>query len=236
MMIDRIPRGILAAAAALLIALALAARCGHDRAWQAAAVQIRAAELRADSAEAAADTTRLLYSDSVQAVTRRALQLVQERDRLDAALQWERRVTSTLVVALRELRDSAAAVVTVDSADVRHASWHVRQAPWTADVGVQVPAPPDSARLQLAVALDPIAVTVRAGCGRAPAGGGVRPASIAAEGPTWARLELTDVVTDPEVCNPLPQRITTVQRIRIGVPYAAGGAVVAAIATLILSR
>lgn len=176
--------------------------CGAQRARDAAAERIRSADLRADSIAAAADTTRVIYRDSLQLVTRRAVQAEVEKDRIDRALGLERRVTSTLSLVIDSLRTQRYAAVDVDSADARHASWHVREEPWTADIEVVLPTPPDSATLRLALALDPVGVTVRVGCGRAPAGGGVRPAEVAVEGPLWARLELSGVVLDPEVCSP----------------------------------
>jgi hypothetical protein len=229
-----IPRGIaigVALAGVLWVCTGLYS-CGADRARRAAAVEVRAAHIERENAVAAAEAQRTVYLDSVQLVARRAVQAEAERDRIDRALGWERRVTSTLLVVVAELRDSLQAAVSVDSADVRRASWRVRQGPWTADVDVAVPAPPDSATLRLSVALDPVGVTVRVGCGGASAGGGVRPAQVAVEGPPWAALALSGAVVSPDVCSPIVPELRGASRTR----WFAAGAVAGAAGVLWLLR
>ena len=74
-----------------------------------------------------------------------------------------------------------------------------RQAPYTVAAHVEMPAVPDSVRLSLTVALDPIHLTARLGCA-APDTHGIRSASIVASSPPWATVRFDSVEQSPAVC------------------------------------
>jgi hypothetical protein len=93
---------------------------------------------------------------------------------------------------------ASAPVVTADD-DVRRARFDVRQAPYTIGADVTIPAPPDSARLAIDVALDAIPVDLRVGCGT-PDRHGIRAATVDAVTPAWATVRLERLEQVPEVC------------------------------------
>ena len=83
---------------------------------------------------------------------------------------------------------------------VRHARFDLRQAPYTVAAHIEMPALPDSMRLSLTVALDPIHLTARLGCA-APDAQGIRSASIVASSPPWATVRFDSVEQSPAVCS-----------------------------------
>lgn len=173
-------------------------------AWEQAA-KVREEALRADKAEALADTTRRLLTRSVtdRAVwQRRAVQQAQRADSVDQELRLTRKAYVAATVTIAQLRASAQAPVTEDSS-ARRASFHVRQLPFTADADVALPPPPASGDLQLRIALDPLLLDLRLECGAAE-GGGVHQASAVLSGPPWASLQLGRVEQAPEICSPRP--------------------------------
>lgn len=196
----------------------------------------RAAALRADSAEAARDSSREvvvserlrgLVGDSAAVHERRVLQVRQEADSLDRALGRERAARYRVEAEVAALRAVAAAPVSVDAADsVREGRFIVRQAPYHVEASVVLPRPPAPGRMDMVVRVDSATFEARVGCG-AEGVGGVRPATLALVGPAWVRARIVRVEQEPRVCSPpAPLRVEGVltrwlERIRLGVGYGA---------------
>ena len=170
-----------------------------------AATQRHAAEaaLSASNLAARRDTTRTVahvLGDSVRLFERRIVQVVQRRDALDAALRTERAARYDLTAVVDSLQRSLAAVTAEDAAHrTRLADFDVRQAPYSIAARVEVPAPPDSAKLFLRVALDSIPLEARVNCS-APDAGGIRTASLTTSAPRWATVRLRRLEQSPDVC------------------------------------
>jgi len=150
--------------------------------------------LRADSLEAAVDTTR--YEAGVW--QRRLLQAEITRDSLDRLLKQRPAVRIVTVVQVDTVRETVEAPVTGDT--IRRATFRLRQPPFTLGASVALPAPPATGTLTADIALDPLPLSLRIGCGEAR--GGIRPATASIEAPPWARISLDQVQGRPEVCNP----------------------------------
>lgn len=161
------------------------------------AAQLRDALLHTDSLQAAADTTRLVYADSLRLFERRAIQQEQRADDLDRDLGRERRARVALVAQVESLQTTAT-TTPVYRADTATAAFDVTAPPYHAQVDVVIPPPPSPALLDLAVTLDPAPMEVRLGCG--PSVNGLRPATVAVIPPPWLDVDLTQVEQDPDVC------------------------------------
>lgn len=176
--------------------------------WQLARERSRVRDLvlRADSVEAAADTTRAVSAralkvlgDSVQAVERRVVQERQAKDALDRALGRERIARAGVTVELDSLRAVVQAPVTSDPGDsVRSARFVVDEVAVTGTAVATLPRPPAAGSLDLRLAVRPIPLHLRLGCG--PAVNGMRPATALLAGPTWAALTLDSLSQDPGLC------------------------------------
>lgn len=223
-------------AGAIALTAALAAAAVQTARLHAARRDGVRAAVDSDRQEATADTTRALsyievLGDSLRAVQRRSVQLIQKSDKLDRALGLERAVRARLAAVVARLEGSARSetvfVARGDSA--RRAVFDVREAPWTVHATVVLPGPPALGRLEVRVAMDTLGLEVRVGCGRAgPAG--VRPAMVNAVGPSWANVRLGKVEQALGVCsaaavNGAGGRWSRVRalfgRVGIGVGYAA---------------
>jgi hypothetical protein len=177
------------------------------------AAQLRDALLYTDSLQAAADTTRLVYADSVRLFERRAIQQDQRADALDRDLGRERRARVALVAQVESLQTTATTTPTY-RADTATANFIVTSPPYHAKVDVVVPPPPTPATLELAITLDPAPVEVRLGCG--PASNGLRPATVLVAPPSWLDIDLTLVEQDPDVCqSPILLRPSGLLSVRI---------------------
>jgi hypothetical protein len=196
---------VLALAATVTISKGLVQRARAD----VAVLAMEGANLRAER-----DTTRLvsvadhrvaaLLGDSLRLVERLAIQTAQRRDVLDQALGRERMARHIMKAAVDSLASVSRALTTRDSSGagtMRRASFVVREPPYSIAADVELPAPPDSGRLDLHVKLDPIVVEARLSC-LAPDSHGIRSAAISASSPRWATVELRQVEQAPEVCNP----------------------------------
>ena len=159
----------------------------------------QAAALRGDSLEAANDRQRAMWAAGVLVQARRIVQLTIEKDSVDRALHVESRARYRLGVQVADLTAKLAARVDTTPEGTRTATFHQRTVPYTIDATAALPAPPATGTLDVRVALDPIELRGRVGCGAAVAG--VRPATFYAEGPSWARLSLLALEQDPAVCN-----------------------------------
>jgi hypothetical protein len=194
------------------------------------------AALAQDTVEAARDTSRALpmegvLGDSLRAAQRRAIQVEQRADRLDATLSLERVARERLeasVVALRTSVKSDTVYVT-RADDARHAVFDARQPPYTVHADVSLPEPPARGRMDVRVELDTLALDVRVGCGAA-GNEGVRPAAVTVVGPAWALMRLSRVEQAPSVCSASPRAtggerwsglLRFVERFGVSVGYAA---------------
>jgi hypothetical protein len=184
-------------------------------------VEARAAQavLAQDTVEASRDTSRALSIDgvlggSLRAAQRRAIQVEQRADKLDATLKLERVAREQLeasVVALRTTVKSDTVYVTRGEGmgrsagdSVRRAAFDLRHAPYTVHADVSLPEPPASGRMDVSVELDTLALDVRIDCSAAGSEG-VRPASVIVVGPAWALLRLSRVEQVPSVCSASPR-------------------------------
>lgn len=166
----------------------------------------RAAEyaLRADSVEAAADSTRVISTqalavlgDSLRGVERRVVQEQQRADGLDRALGRERIARAGLGVVVDSLRSVVLAIQDTISEAGRHIVFHIDTVPFSGTAEVTVP-PVATPTLDLRLAVAPIPLQLRLGCGDAV--NGIRPATATAIGPTWATLTLDSLSQSPDLC------------------------------------
>ena len=147
-----------------------------------------------------------LLGDSLKAVEIRVVQATQHNDALDKALGRERVARYVDNVRVDSLRRVVSAISTdVHGSDsgsmqtVRSAFFDIRQEPYTVAAQVDIPPPPDSARIELRVAIDPIPIDTRVSCSNAD-GQGIKTASLSASSPTWATVRFGRVEQSPDVC------------------------------------
>ena len=151
-----------------------------------------------------------MLGDSLRAAQRRAIQVEQRADRLDAALKLEKVARGRLeasVVALRATIRSDTVYVARGVGvrrsigdGVRNAVFDLRQAPYTVHADVSLPAPPARGRMEVSVELDTLTLEARVGCGAAGSDA-VRPASVTVVGPAWASMRLERLEQSPGVCS-----------------------------------
>jgi hypothetical protein len=158
------------------------------------------------NAQAAAETTRTRLVDSLTRVSdRAALQIPQKPDAVDRALKSTRIAIDSLRAVIRALNvhaQSTGDVVTTTSATgdtVRHATFNVRDAPYTARADVALPAR-GRGSIDLSVSLDTIPLTVRPSCSDADANG-IRAARVSVSAPPWATVLLARVEQDASLCH-----------------------------------
>jgi hypothetical protein len=170
---------------------------------------------RDSTRNAAIDNQRVAHvlGDSLKVAEIRVVQVTQHLDALDKALGRERvaRYVDNITVdslrrVMRALRtgphpsDSGASARFDQAGEtVRSAFFDIRQEPYTIAAQVDIPAPPDPARLELHVAIDPIPIEARVSCS-GPNGQGIKTASVSASSPTWATVRFGRVEQSPEVC------------------------------------
>lgn len=199
----RVEKVLLAMLAATLVLLAVVAiNLTH---WRGKANDNAA---RADSAVAANDTTRFVqqieivrrvYGDSMQAVERRFVQVAPRIDALDRALHRLTAANATLSAEIIALRTTVLGTVSVDSVDVRSASFTVDTTPYHGTATVKLP-PTGAGSLDLRLSLDPIPLGARVQCGEPVSG--YRPATLLVAAPQWATVRIDSVRSAPGVCNP----------------------------------
>jgi hypothetical protein len=97
------------------------------------------------------------------------------------------------------LRRTLSSDTTVEDRGVRFAHFDLRHPPYKIEAAVTMPPPPDSARIDLGITLDPIHLAARVTC-TAPNSEGVRTASIAASSPSWAVVRFDRVEQSPDLC------------------------------------
>jgi hypothetical protein len=200
---------LLAAIATLSVALCLTVqieerRVNEERA-RAAALALHASNVSAErdsTRDVAAGNRKVaaLLGDSLRLVEKQVVQAAQRSDALDRALGRERRARYVMSATVDSLQRVAFAAPVGDSTDsVRRASFALRQEPYTIAADVEIPQRPDSARLSVRVALDPIHVDARVTCS-APNDAGIRSASVVAATPSWASVRFDRVEQSPELC------------------------------------
>jgi hypothetical protein len=169
------------------------------------------------NAEASRDSTRVLVAasrvmsqllgDSVRVYRKRVVQVTQQKDALDKAIGDERVAHYALTGTVDSLERVTQALPNADSAE-----FHLRSVPYTVDASVVFPPLPDSARMSMRVALDPIQVDARVTCGK-PDTNGIRAASVLASTPRWASVTFGRVEQSPDLC-PSPALVRTSNRKR----------------------
>jgi type II secretory pathway pseudopilin PulG len=247
-------KGIIAIVVGVVLLVLLRWVVGRMDENQRAEARVAQAVLAQDTVDAARDTSRALsiegvLGDSLRAAQRRAVQVEQRADKLDATLKLERVAREQLeasVVALRATVKSDTVYVTRGAGvgrsageSMRHAAFDTRQAPYTVHADVSLPEPPAPGRMEVRVELDTLALDVRVGCGDAGSEG-VRPASVTVVGPAWALMRLSRVEQAPSVCSASSRTTASerwsavrrfVERFGVSVGYAAArsstGAVIA---------
>jgi hypothetical protein len=169
--------------------------------------------LQAANARAEGDSTRRVgvlsarvarqLRDSLRLVERLVVQRAQRQDELDGALKRERLGRYAVTVRAESLAAIASEVGQAPKADstssVRRASFRIRQAPYMVAADVVLPEWPDTGRMSMRVALDPLRVEARVGCAPADARG-IREATVSATGPAWADIRFDRVEQSPELC------------------------------------
>lgn len=140
--------------------------------------------------------------DSSHVFQRLAVQTAQQPDAVDRALRMTRLALDSAnfrIDSLQRVVASNASVTEDSTSHVRRASFNLRQAPYTVAAAVELPAAPDTARLDLRIKLDSIPVVARLSC--APANErGIRAAAIEAQTPRWAAVSFTHVEQSPDLC------------------------------------
>lgn len=162
--------------------------------------------LRADSLEAAGDSTRAvavkvqtLLGDSIVGVERRVIQEKQRADALDRALGRERIAKVGLLAMIDSLIVVTSSVTDSTSPEgTRFLTFQIDTTPYHGEALVKVPPQPLTASLDLRLALDPIPLHLRLGCG--PAANGIRPATATLLGPPWASLRLDSLSQSETLC------------------------------------
>jgi hypothetical protein len=205
----------------LVAALVLTVRI-EERRLGAQRRRVAAAMLVVSNEGAARDTTRdvatqnarvaKLLGDSLRMVEKQVVQVSQKRDALDRALGRERvaRYSATAVVDSLERVVAVKDSVVRDAArDVRIARFDVREEPYTIAAEVELPPTPDSAKMRVKVAVDPIPIEARVTC--AEIGRGAREAAVSVRTPAWATVRIGTVSQSPEVCA-APQRASELAR------------------------
>lgn len=161
----------------------------------------------ADSAQAAADTTRrvagkalALLGDSLTAVTRRSVQMSQGVDALDRELKQRRVAETALTAQIDSLHSVTLGATTMLPDSSRHAEFQVDTTPYHVHADVRVPAPPAASTLSLKISLDPAHVGIRIGCSALPNSAGVYSAQSTVVAPDWLALSIDTVTQDRGVC------------------------------------
>jgi hypothetical protein len=201
---------------ALSAALALTIRVERGRVT-AARQQASSVALAASNVAAERDSTRMLaratsalasmLGDSVRLYERRIVQAAGERNALDAALHAATGDAQIAKYELQATTDSLNRTVAAAQSgeandgrqDVRRADFVVRQPPYTLQARAEIPPPPDSARLSVRVALDPIHVAAHVLCAT-PDRNGIRAASVVASTPSWATITFDRLEQSPDLC------------------------------------
>ena len=170
-------------------------------------------QLRADSAEAARDTTRLAEIRALRDAKlwqRRAVQTTLQADQLDRILKSTSAARAALEIRLADLTaqvTSQGSVIETDS--IRYGHFEFAQPPVVARADVQLPSPPEKGAMTLQLAFDPMRGSARVTCGQVSHG--VAPATVdLVMRPPWAAnttVTIDSVVAEPRVCSPIAANV-----------------------------
>jgi hypothetical protein len=199
---------------ALLVALVALASTVEQRRVTSLRQQAAAAMLAAANFAAERDTPRnpgardarlsALLADSLRVVEKLVVQQTQRSDAVDRALNRERRPRYQVGVSVDSLREMVAAAKTEPAATIARADFEVRRPAFTISAEGEIPPHPDSARMDIRLALDPIPVDARVSC-EAPNDLGIRAADVATVSPPWAEVRFGRLQQSPELCaSPAP--------------------------------
>lgn len=164
-------------------------------------VSARDNALRVDSLIAQRDTTRLVFSDSLNTFERRTIQAELRIDELDRALNVRSRARATVTLSVAALDTVAASPVTSDTLGAREATLSFYRVPYTFAAQVSIPRGVASARWRVQIGLDPIPLYVRLSCAT-DSDLDIVPAFVQVTGPTWADIGLAELQQEPGICNP----------------------------------
>jgi hypothetical protein len=155
---------------------------------------------RVDSATAA--TIRKLYGDSVAGLQKLVRQEAQRADAVTRALHLSQVFSGTLQLRFDSLHAVlASSPVVTDSADVRHATFHVDSIrPYHVHADVDLPPAPAVGSMRLGISQDPARGRAILGCGPKNADG-LRPASLTLLLSSSVQVQLDSLTQAPEVCN-----------------------------------
>lgn len=144
---------------------------------------------------------RKVFGDSIGAVTRLAVQVKQQNDRLDEALKQTRISVTQLTATVRALNTRVASgPTTEDVSGTRHATIDTTIAPYHVHADLTIPKPPAPVIANpLVVSVSPAVINLRTGCGAVDPNG-IRAVRVTAEGPDWLPLQIGRVEQNPGVC------------------------------------
>jgi hypothetical protein len=176
--------------------------------------------LARDSVEAANDTTRKaimsakdsarILGDSLNAVTRRSIQLELSRDSLDRALHSRSTSRTNVVTRIPGVSGTATSSVAhtdsgrtpehslTTSPSIAHATFNVRRVPFSLFADVKIPSRGE-ASMNYDIKIDSISMSIRTTCGDVVRG--VRQASVNVIAPTWANVNIARTEQSRDVCN-----------------------------------
>ena len=177
-----------------------------------AGIELENAKARVDTLKlierlSAKDSAALGLGDSMQVLTRLVVQVKQQRDALDRALEQERAAKIDLTVKIAELRrDSIRSIgsVSVDANDVRSARFALYQEPFSFSAIARLPAIGQARLDSLSIRTDTARLSVRLGCGPANVAG-VRSAQMSIVASDWLKIGAPAIEQAPEVCGNGPR-------------------------------
>lgn len=173
--------------------------------------QARAAELALDRQEALADSTRQVYAQYLawlngraHTYQRRAVQEDLEQTDTEEEVGVDPRARTRVTISVPGVDTTGLPSpdpVSMDG-ETRVASLIYEEEPFRLEATARVPPPPDTATWDVSVAMEAIRAELTVGCGEAPEGRSIRPATANLTVPEWVSVELTEVRQEPAVCNP----------------------------------
>ena len=191
-------RTAVALCAAVLVAIVAPVSVGHSTPARALDRSHSAQVSRYSLSEPSTGAAELL-GDSLTLEKARALQLAQHAAELDHALHREKASRHAADVSNDSLSGVLGAHLADDSSMERHATFDLRQPPYSVHAEVSMPKASDSVYLALRIRLDTTNVDARVMCTSADANG-LRAASVEAQTPRWLALRVRHVEQSPDVC------------------------------------
>lgn len=166
--------------------------------------EARSAAFAADSIAAVADTTRKLqlkmFSDSMAAFERRAVQTEIVADAFDKAMKKVSAAVAGIRVHVDTQSGRDTADVFADRNNIRRAEFHIERTPFIADAKVVLPPPPSKGVIDINFALQPFNLGARIQCGDPVLG--IKPGTIAIITPPWMQATIENPRLERRICNP----------------------------------